>query len=374
MAGQGWYTFEPEAKTFRVDLPNKPNNTSKRPIKNVAGQSQLTTAQSKTSDAVYLIQVTEHGSKVDPKTLEDGIRQFVAARNGTLGTVAEITVDGNPGRDFEMTERLPEGQKRSSMRWVVSGNALFMLTVSGSPGVKLPADVDQFFGSLEIGNPKVAERPRPKPAPAEASETTVVEADTGEDKAKDKAAPKSAAKPANKKSTGKITFSNIPRNAKSYAAEDIQDLDRSFERDREGFRDVGTAGSVLVGVRVSYIDHGGPKVRSVQPIFRSASGQNHYLGRIHGEVVPPVTTVVARPGYAVGGLVTHTGLTLDGFGIVFMRVDGEQLDLNDTYNSPWIGDEKGGGPGQVSSRGQLVVGIQGKSGNEMNGLGLTALK
>jgi hypothetical protein len=45
MARLDWYTFEPEAKNFRVELPDKPNNTSNRTINNAAGRSQLTTAQ-----------------------------------------------------------------------------------------------------------------------------------------------------------------------------------------------------------------------------------------------------------------------------------------------------------------------------------------
>jgi hypothetical protein len=170
----------------------------------------------------------------------------------------------------------------------------------------------------------------------------------------------------------KVTLSRLPRNAKPYPAEDLVDLSRSFSQDRDGFRDIGPTESVLVGVRATYIERfGGPKVRSLQPIYRI--GTKYYGGRIYGEMIGPVTTVVARPGYAVGGLVTHTGLTLDGFGIVFMKVDEDRLDPNDTYKSPWIGDKQGGGPGDVMSTGQLVVGLQGRSGSEVNAVGLIAL-
>jgi hypothetical protein len=161
---------------------------------------------------------------------------------------------------------------------------------------------------------------------------------------------------------------------KTYPAEDLQDLPRSYlERERNGFRDLGPAGSVLVGVRVSYIERfGGLKIRSVQPIYRL--GGAYYQGRIYGEYVGPFATFVAAPGYAVGGLVTHTGLTVDGFGMVFMKVNGDHLEPDDTYNSPWIGDKKGGGPGGVTSQGDLVVGLQGRAEREVNALGLTILK
>ncbi len=400
MAPLDWYTFEPEGKNYRVDLPTKPGDTSTRTVNNAAGGSQLTSAQLKMPDGVYLLQVTESRGKVDPKTLDEGIKQFAASNNAMLGPVTTITVDGNPGRDFEMTEPSDRGLTPSKRRWVVSGNSLFMLTAAARPGQSIPANADRFLGSLEIGSAKRADRipatvATPAPAPARVEtpdpvtvvetddpETTGKEADAGMDKAEsadkgvDKDKPKDAPKasaPARKPNVPvKITVSRISRNAKSYPSEDLQDLPRSFRTDSESFRDLGPAGSVLVGVRVTYIEHfGGPKVRSVQPIYRS--GKNHYVGLIHGEVVGPVTTVVAKPGYAVGGLVTHTGLTVDGFRMVFMKIDGNRLDPNDSYNSPWLGDLKGGGPGEVYSPGALVVGLQGRSRNEVFALGLTTL-
>jgi hypothetical protein len=538
IAPADWYTFAPEGKNFRIELPSKPDSSSTRPIPNAPG-SELTVAQLKTSNGVFSIKVSENRGKVDPKTLDDGIRRFATDKKATLGAIKPVTAVGNPGREFEMTEPSGSGLVRSKTRWVASGNSLFMLMVAGTPGAQLPVDADRFLGSLKIGavNTAVAARETPDAAPVAepASGDTVTstkppftihfpeeaqtrdqttpgskgvtkqttysckvdgalfsivvtaepelvrkgaeksaldrsradymrvgrlkpanetrletngysgvefmtrapgldgkkfvesrvrfyvmdglivtlsavsapemplppEADAffrsfrpGETTAKDSAPekadvasddePKSKAdagadaksKTAEKKSAApsRVVISRMPRGAKPYPNEDLVNLQRSFvERERDGFRDVGPAGSVLVGVRVSYIERfGGPKVRSVQPIFRS--GKNYYAGQIHGEVVGPVNMVVAKPGYAVGGLVTHTGLTLDGFGIVFMKVDGDRLDPTDSYKSPWIGDKQGGGPGEVTSRGGLVVGLQGRSGAEVNGLGLTTLK
>ena len=231
---------------------------------------------------------------------------------------------------------------------------------------KAEADIARARAEAEAAKSRAdaeAARARPKAEFADKPDAsmTVAEADKDDDDAKD------PAKPAAKKSNApiKVTISRMPKNAKPYADADIENLSRSFARDRDGFRDLGPEGSVLVGVRVTYIERfGGPKVRSVQPIYRS--DKNHYAGLIYGEAVGPVFTVVARPGYAVGGLVTHTGLTVDGFGIVFMKVDGDRLDPNDTYNSPWIGDRQGGGPGEVMSKGGLVVGLQGRAKNELN--------
>jgi hypothetical protein len=426
-----WYAFETDSKAFRIVLPARPDSTTSRSVAGPSGPIQLTSAQVQTADGVYSIQITENSARVNPDTLDDGIRQFAASKKATLGTVRPVTVGGSPGREFEMTA----SQKRSKVRFVASGGTLFVLSASGTPGVGVPAAADRFLGSLQIGADNVARadeaeaKERADAAEAETkakarmeaeiakarmetevakakAETEIAKAKAETEIAKAKAETEAARtkpkaefadkpdasmvvaeadkaqddskdpdKPAAKKSNApiKVTISRMPKNAKPYAGSDIENLSRSFANDREGFRDLGPEGSVLVGVRVTYIERfGGPKVRSVQPIYRS--DKSHYVGLTYGEAIGPVFTVVARPGYAVGGLVTHTGLTVDGFGIVFMKVDGDRLDPDDSYNSPWIGDRQGGGPGEVMTKGGLIVGLQGRAKTEVNALGLTAKK
>jgi hypothetical protein len=77
-----------------------------------------------------------------------------------------------------------------------------------------------------------------------------------------------------------------------------------------------------------------------------------------------------RASVTTGRINTHTGLTVDGFEMVFMRIDGDRLDPADSYTSPWLGDEKGGSPRDVSSGGKIPVGLQGRAGKEIYGLGL----
>ena len=48
-------------------------------------------------------------------------------------------------------------------------------------------------------------------------------------------------------------------------------------------------------------------------------------GERRGRLLGEETTAVAKPGYAVGAINTHTGLTVDGFEMVFMRIDGDRL-------------------------------------------------
>jgi hypothetical protein len=142
-----------------------------------------------------------------------------------------------------------------------------------------------------------------------------------------------------------------------------------FGGNRDRFTDIAPDGGMLVGVSVSYITRfGGPKISSVVPIYRV--GEKLVDGKRHGKLLGKETKAVAKPGYAVGAVKTHTGLTVDGFEMVFMKVDGDRLDASDAYNSPWLGDVKGGSPRDVSSDGKIPVGLQGRSGQEVNALGL----
>ena len=170
-----------------------------------------------------------------------------------------------------------------------------------------------------------------------------------------------------------ITTRRIPRKAPAYEPGDLEDLARSFAKDhKDGFRDLGPAGSILVGVRVSYVERAGArKIRSAQPIFRR--GRVLYEGTLHGDPVGETTTIVAKDGYGVGKLATRTGASLDGFRMTFMKLHGGGLDSSDSYDSPWLGDEQGGRPSEVASPGPLVVGLQGRSDNEVFALGLTTV-
>jgi hypothetical protein len=142
---------------------------------------------------------------------------------------------------------------------------------------------------------------------------------------------------------------------------------------RDRFHDIAPDGGVLVGASVSYIMRfGGPKISSIQPIYRV--GEKLVNGERRGGLLGKETTAVAKPGYAVGALNTRTGLTVDGFEMVFMRIDGDRLNTADSYKSEWLGDTKGGNPRDVSSDGKIPVGLQGRAAREVNALGLIVKK
>ena len=207
-------------------------------------------------------------------------------------------------------------------------------------------------------------------APAAAKAASNKKSATARPKALAKAMPRTTKAPAKSR-----TKKTQPSGSSTTELPDgLIDLPATFRGgDRDRFHDIAPSGGVLVGARVSYIMRaGGPKISSIQPIYRV--GEKLVDGERQGGLLGEETTAVAKPGYAVGDLNTHTGLTVDGFEMVFMRIDGDRLDSGDSYTSPWLGDEKGGSPRDVSSDGKIPVGLQGRAGKEVYGLGLIVEK
>ncbi len=89
----------------------------------------------------------------------------------------------------------------------------------------------------------------------------------------------------------------------------------------------------MVGVRVGYSN--GTRLASIQPIFQV--DRSYVEGASQGAPVAGEATVVAKPGYAVGGVNTRTGLLLDAFQLVFIEMMKGRLDPKDSYTSGWLG-------------------------------------
>jgi hypothetical protein len=138
----------------------------------------------------------------------------------------------------------------------------------------------------------------------------------------------------------------------------------------EDFREVARGGSVLVGLRVGYVEApGGRRIGSIQPIFQS--GDTYSEGGSKGAPIPGETTLMARPGYAVGGVRVRSELIVDAIQVVFMKYKDGRLLPSDSYASDWLGDRRVGNLKYVTGEGKAVVGIRGATdGKALNALGL----
>src|SRR5262249_19209293 len=134
------------------------------------------------------------------------------------------------------------------------------------------------------------------------------------------------------------------------------------------FEDVAKEAYPLVGFHVTTVGFEGRSViGSIQPIYRTPSGSkdSSTLGRGN----PPGKRVEAKDGYAVGGLVVRKGKVLDALKVIFMRLTGNRLEVNDRYESEWFGGG-GGGETSLAGDGALIVGIHGRYGAAIDSLGL----
>jgi len=126
-------------------------------------------------------------------------------------------------------------------------------------------------------------------------------------------------------------------------------------------RDVPEDPSVLVGFDL----HMGPfgdsddTVRKLVPLFRSEHDRL-FEGKPRANAKGQQRRrVLARDGYAVSGITTHSEAGVRKVKFTFSRVDGLRLDPLDTYESPFYGEWEGGRIATLDTEGKLPVGIDG---------------
>jgi hypothetical protein len=125
------------------------------------------------------------------------------------------------------------------------------------------------------------------------------------------------------------------------------------------FRTGDASGRIVLGFRYAVGSWAGqPALRTLEPLYdRAATARD-------GEVI-------AREGYAVGGVNVATGAFVEGVQIIFMRVkpDGT-LDPADTYTSDWLGEQSREAATALDGGGALVLGIHGRRAAVVDAVGL----
>jgi hypothetical protein len=127
---------------------------------------------------------------------------------------------------------------------------------------------------------------------------------------------------------------------------------------------------VEVATRVSPLD-GRAVVVTLTPVCRSDAGPRNgpsYGGNPGADQIRR-WRLLAKDGYAVGGMVVVGDHLVRGVKIIFMRTAGGRLDVTDRYESEWAGD-RGGAPAiNYNGEGQPAVGVRGRSGSLIDALG-----
>ncbi|MFI4850185.1 MAG: hypothetical protein ACIAZJ_13855 [Gimesia chilikensis] len=126
------------------------------------------------------------------------------------------------------------------------------------------------------------------------------------------------------------------------------------------FQSVIPEGKTLLGFECSLGSWAGePAIRSLTPLSepKPARGRN--------------ITVMAKEGYAVGGMKIDAPKYVSSVQVVFYRLkDDGQLDPNDSYTSDWLGTPSGKEVPVIEGAGKQVIGIHGRRGAVLDALGL----
>lgn len=142
----------------------------------------------------------------------------------------------------------------------------------------------------------------------------------------------------------------------------------------QDFVDAGPSGTVLVGFEFGLGKFANDDViSSVRPMYRR-NNKDDFGARIGGKADRAIK-IVAKPGYAVGGISVRRTVVLGKVSVTFMKIKDGKLDPNDSYDSEWVGNQDSPTADTVSSNGALVVGIVGKTNHgDVTGLGLLMRK
>jgi len=141
--------------------------------------------------------------------------------------------------------------------------------------------------------------------------------------------------------------------------------------------DVPAEGALVVGFEFFETrSNGFPDIRSLRPIFLTTAGVKPGMDR--GKMEKITNKVMARPGYAVGGIhVYHTNNDgrIQGLQVIFMKMVPAEGRLDhsssSTYRSLWFGTiphkDK---PKELGGDGRPVVGVYGFHGADCDCIGL----
>lgn len=126
------------------------------------------------------------------------------------------------------------------------------------------------------------------------------------------------------------------------------------------FHTVNRQGKTVLGFEYSMGSWAGePAIRGLTPLHERSPARGRSL------------SVVAKEGYAVGGLKIDAPKYVSAIQIIFYRLKADgQLDPQDSYTSEWLGKPSGKAAPTVDGAGKKVIGIYGRRGAVLDALGL----
>ena len=115
----------------------------------------------------------------------------------------------------------------------------------------------------------------------------------------------------------------------------------------------------VVGFRYSEGNFMGRAIRDFTPIYNGDLPL-----KINGKFT------LAKTGYAVSGAIVDADDYVRSVKVVFAKLKGEHLDMNNTYQSEWLGTLRNNSHRTLGNSGSLVLGTFGSKGLILDSLGL----
>lgn len=125
------------------------------------------------------------------------------------------------------------------------------------------------------------------------------------------------------------------------------------------YLNTGPPGTILVGMVYGVFTDGDGTIQSVRPIYLSVDGIQ--IGKKLGELFQP-KFLLAKPGFAVGGIEAAQRNPISGFRLKFMKLNRDRLDPSDAYFSPWVGKDHSQKMLVDNPLGVPIVGLRGNVG------------
>lgn len=135
--------------------------------------------------------------------------------------------------------------------------------------------------------------------------------------------------------------------------------------DRNGgtFEKTSQTGTPIIGFRITMAKWARQSiVRRIDPIYARNTGG------------PGPNEFMARDGYAVHSLMINGDDHVTAIKIRFTQLQNSGALAGDSYETDWIGQPTAAATSELSGKGKPVVGIFGRKGLNVDGLGLIILK
>lgn len=349
-AKKSFKTFTPAEGGYSVLLPGTP----KRMVQNEYGLTMTTYEGVRGADSY----ATSSGT-VPPGGFDlDGAVWGLAEKTGATGTRSNGENRGRDGwREFEL-----EAGKRFYSGRVLVARGRFYVALAAGPDARLSnAEVRAFVDSFRLSD---GDTPGPADWPTRTAPTPITPTRPPADPTP--LPPNPDPLPPDPTPAPRQTLSPTP-----YKAETPEETMAGHSLD-PAFRDEAPAGGLLVGFDVWYGKFfENDVVWGVRPIYRKDGTDT--LGGFYGTDTKRGVRVMAKPGYAVGGVTVRTGLGVDAITVTFMKVSGDRLDPTDAYSSARMGGP-GGGDTTIGGTGAPVSGIVGRKNPNLSAFGLAYRK